>query len=349
MPCAVTSTRSTSPAKGAWLNKDGENVVVSIDNQERGRVPLHTIGGITGFGRVLISPPLLGACCEAGITINHMTEEGRFLARVEGPVSGNVLLRRTQYRWADDAARRDADHQVDRRRQNPEPARRAHPRHARSRRTRPPTLKLPPSPPPPIASPTSCGAPKSRSTAISCAAPRARPASSISRCSTRLVRGDKPCFAFKGRSRRPPLDATNALLSFVYALLTSDVRGALEEVGLDPAVGYLHVDRPGRPSLALDLMEEFRPFFADRLALSLINRRQLSHKDFKTLDNGATLLTDEGRKTVLVAYQERKRDEILHPFLDEKVTVGLLWFIQAQLLARAPARRPRRLSAFIWK
>jgi CRISP-associated protein Cas1 len=164
-----------------------------------------------------------------------------------------------------------------------------------------------------------------------------------------LVRGEKPCFTFSGRSRRPPMDAVNALLSFVYALLTSDVRGALETVGLDPAVGFLHVDRPGRPSLALDLMEEFRPFFADRLVLSLINRRQLGPKDFSTLDNGATLLTDDGRKTVLVAYQERKRDEILHPFLDEKITVGLLWFVQAQLLARHLRGDLDAYPPFIWK
>jgi CRISPR-associated protein Cas1 len=164
-----------------------------------------------------------------------------------------------------------------------------------------------------------------------------------------LVRGDRQTFAFRGRSRRPPLDATNALLSFVYALLTTDVRAALETVGLDPAVGYLHKDRPGRPSLALDVMEEFRPFFADRLVLSLINRKQLGAGDFERLDNGATLLTDVGRKSVLVAYQERKRDEILHPFLDEKITVGLLWFIQAQLLARHLRGDLDAYPPFIWK
>lgn len=164
-----------------------------------------------------------------------------------------------------------------------------------------------------------------------------------------LVRGEKPFFAFNGRSRRPPLDPLNAVLSFLYALLTADCRAALEAVGLDPAVGYLHADRPGRPSLALDLMEEFRPFFADRLALSLVNRRQLSPKDFRTLDNGATLLTDEGRKAVLVAYQERKRDEIQHPFLEERLTVGLLWFVQAQLLARHIRGDLDAYPPFLWK
>ncbi len=334
--------------QGAWLNKDGENVVVSLDNVERGRVPLHTIGGIAGFGRVLISPPLLGACMTAGISVHYLTEEGRFLARVEGPVSGNVLLRRTQYRWADDAAKTDAiiksivAGKILNQRSVIQRALRDH----------------------------AADTPDTERTGLTAAADRLagivrRLEKSLTEAELRgaegeagqvyfsmfdaLVRGDKAAFAFKGRSRRPPLDPINALLSFVYALLTSDVRAALETVGLDPAVGYLHKDRPGRPSLALDLMEEFRPFFADRLVLSLINRRQLGPRDFTMLDNGATLLTDDGRKTVLVAYQERKRDEILHPFLDEKVTVGLLWFIQAQLLARHLRGDLDAYPPFIWK
>jgi CRISPR-associated protein Cas1 len=334
--------------QGAWLNRDGENVVVSVDNVERGRVPLHTIGGIIGFGRVLISPPLLGACCAAGISTHYMTEEGRFLARVEGPISGNVHLRRTQYRWADEPSRRDAIIKsiVAGKILNQRTVL------ARAVRDHGDT------------------APATDRAALTAAADRLagivrRTEKPLDGDQLRgaegeagqvyfsvfdsLVRGEKPLFAFTGRSRRPPMDATNALLSFVYALLTSDVRGALETVGLDPAVGYLHADRPGRPSLALDLMEEFRPFFADRLVLSLINRKQLGSKEFRTLDNGATLLTDEGRKTVLVAYQERKRDEIQHPFLDEKVTVGLLWFVQAQLLARHLRGDLDAYPPFIWK
>ena len=334
--------------QGAWLNKDGENVVVSVENQERGRVPIHTIGGIIGFGRVLISPPLLGACCVAGVSVNYMTEEGRFLARVEGPVSGNVLLRRTQYRWADDPTRRDGIIK------SIVAGKLLNQRAVITRALR-------------DHGDTTADAPRAALTTAS-----DRLANIVRRLEKplddeqlrgaegeagmvyfsvfdHLVRGDKPLFAFAGRNRRPPLDAANALLSFAYALLTADVRGALESVGLDPAVGYLHADRPGRPSLALDLMEEFRPFFADRLVLSLINRRQLAAKDFKTLDNGATLLTDDGRKTVLVAYQERKRDEIQHPFLDEKVTVGLLWFIQAQLLARHLRGDLDAYPPFIWK
>jgi CRISPR-associated protein Cas1 len=335
-------------SEGAWLNKDGENVVVSVEGAERGRLPMHTIGSIIGLGRVLISPPLLGACAEAGISVSYFSEHGRFLARIEGPVSGNVLLRRTQYRWADDAARRDGiiksvvAGKVLNQRTVVSRALRDHgdsmPEPARSALT----------------------------TAVD------RLAAIVRRLEKptdgdamrgfegeagliyfavfdHLILGEKPLFAFSHRSRRPPLDAVNALLSFAYALLTADVRSALEGVGLDPAVGFLHADRPGRPSLALDLVEEFRPFFADRLVLSMINRRQLEARDFRRLDNGATLLTDEGRKAVLVAYQERKRDEMQHPFLDEKVTVGLLWHVQAQMLARHLRGDLDAYPPFVWR
>ncbi|MBX9592297.1 MAG: type I-C CRISPR-associated endonuclease Cas1c [Hyphomonadaceae bacterium] len=335
-------------SEGAWLNKDGENVVVTIDGAERGRLPIHTIGSIIGFGRVLISPPLLGACAQTGISVSHFSEHGRFLARVEGPVSGNVLLRRIQYRWADDMQRRACliksfvAGKVLNQRAVVARATRDH----------------------------GDGMPEPVRAALSAASDRL--AAIVRRLDRptdgeamrgfegeaglvyfsifdHLVLGEKPLFAFAGRSRRPPLDATNALLSFVYALLTADVRGALEGVGLDPAVGYLHADRPGRPSLALDLVEEFRPFFADRLVLSLVNRRQLAAKDFRRLDNGATLLSEDGRKAVLIAYQERKRDEIQHPFLDEKVSMGLLWHVQAQLLARHLRGDLDAYPPFVWR
>ena len=152
-----------------------------------------------------------------------------------------------------------------------------------------------------------------------------------------------------GRSRRPPLDAVNALLSFLYTLVTHDCRSALESVGLDPAVGFLHRDRPGRPSLALDLLEEFRPLLADRLALSLINLRQISERDFQVMDNGAVLLREESRKTVLTAYQERKREELRHAFLEEKAPIGLFPFIQAQLLARHLRGDLDAYPPFLWK
>ncbi len=334
--------------QGAWLNKDGTNVVVSVENEERGRVPIHTIGGIVCFGRVLASPPLLGFCAEQGVCVCFLTEEGRFLARVEGPVSGNVLLRREQYRRTDDVrccgelvrgfvigkllnqrtvvrrARRDhADTLTDEDRDALSTAeeRITSGLYQATREGDGDVLR-----------------------GIEGAAAGAYFASFNA-----LIRGDKSLFTFKGRSRRPPLDAVNAILSFVYVLLLHDARSALETVGLDPAVGFLHRERPGRPSLALDLVEEFRAVFADRLALSLINRRQLSKSSFVFVESGSVLLSDEGRKAVLIAYQERKRDELLHPFLAEKMTVGLLWHVQAQLLARHLRGDMDGYPPFVWK
>lgn len=318
---------------GAWINKDGENIVVAVDGAERGRVPMHGIGAIVAFGRVAISAPLMSAAAAAGITMTHLTDTGRFLARIEGPVSGNVLLRRTQYRWADDPVRRAAIIK------SIVAGKVLNQRAVLSRALRDHSATMS------EADAKAVSAAVDRLTNIVRRLEKPLDAEQLRGAEgeagltyfgvlDHLVLGEKPLFAFSGRSRRPPLDAINALLSFIYVLLTSDVRGALESVGLDPAVGYLHADRPGRASLALDLMEEFRPFFADRLALSLINRRQLGANDFRRLENGATLLTDDGRKTVLTAYQERKRDEFQHAFLDEKMTLGLSWFAQAQLLAR---------------
>jgi len=336
--------------QGAWLSKDGQNVVVSAEGNEIGRVPVHTIGAIVAFGRVLISPPLMGACGADGISITHLDENGRFLARVLGPVSGNVLLRRTQYRWADDAQKRDAivrsivigktlnqrtvlaralrDHGASMTEDT-----RSELSGAIERLTH-------------IARRTELTAEADTDKLRGFEGDGARIYFSVF---DNLVRGDKPFFRFAGRNRRPPRDAVNAMLSFTYALLATDVRAALESIGLDPAVGYLHADRPGRPSLALDLMEEFRPFFADRLVLSLINRRQLTEKDFRQMENGAVMLSDDRRKTMLIAYQERKRDEILHPFLEEKVTVGLTWHVQAQLLARHLRGDLDGYPPFVWK
>jgi CRISPR-associated protein Cas1 len=164
-----------------------------------------------------------------------------------------------------------------------------------------------------------------------------------------LIRVDKPALRFGSRNRRPPTDPINALLSFLYTLAIHDCRSALESVGLDPAVGFLHRDRPGRPSLALDLVEEFRPLLADRLALSLLNRKQLGEGDFVTLDNGAVILKDDARKTVLTAYQERKREDLRHVFLEEKLPIGMFPAIQAQLLARHLRGDLDAYPPFLWK
>jgi CRISPR-associated protein Cas1 len=159
----------------------------------------------------------------------------------------------------------------------------------------------------------------------------------------------KETFRFDERNRRPPLDNVNCLLSFIYTIVMHDIRSALETVGLDPAVGFLHRDRPGRPGLALDLMEEFRPFIADRLSLSLINLQKVQDKGFKKMDSGAVMMNDDTRKTILVAYQERKQEEITHPFLGEKVMIGLLFHVQALLLARYLRGDLDGYPPFIWK
>jgi CRISPR-associated protein Cas1 len=334
--------------QGAYLNKDGANVVVSADGNELGRVPVHTIGGIVCLGRASMSPQLMSFCAEEGVAVSFLSEAGRFLARVQGRVSGNVLLRRTQYRAADDPARAATIVRaivVGKTLNERAVLRRALRDHGEAL-TNPERSEL-----------------ERRADSLTHAARRAEAANDVdvlrglegegSRLYfgtfDHLIRANKETFRFSTRSRRPPLDPVNALLSFVYALLGHDVRSALEAHGLDPAVGFLHTDRPGRPGLALDLMEEFRPVFADRLVLSLINRKQMTKSDFRHMDNGAVLLTDEARKAVLVAYQERKRDELVHPFLEEKVTMGLLWQLQAQLLARHLRGDLDGYPPFVWK
>lgn len=334
--------------EGAWLRKDGANIVMEVEGELRGRLPAHMLESLVCFGRVLVSPPLLGYCAESGISVSFMTSYGKFLARVEGPVSGNVLLRRQQYRRTDDAnacadlvrnlllgklnnqrtvlGRGLRDYGEKMVEADREALSHAHRRlqHVSSR----------------LLAETSVDILRGL---------EGEAAQAYFGVFDHLIRATSPALRFRGRSRRPPKDAMNALLSFLYTLVTHDCRSALESVGLDPAVGFLHRDRPGRPSLALDLMEGFRPVIADRLALSLINMRQLGEKDFQTLDSGGVVLKEESRKTVLTAYQERKRDMLWHAFLDEKVPIGLLPFIQAQLLARHLRGDLDAYPPFLWK
>ena len=317
--------------EGASLRKDGENLVAQVDSAERARVPFHMLSSLVLFGPVSISPALIGACAASGITIVLLDRTGRFQARVEGPVSGNVLLRRAQYRVAEapvEIVRSLVIGKIANQRAVLMRALRDHGE----------------------------GFPADRKAAIESVVDRlAHIVARVERKddSADAMRGSEgeaanlyfsvfdhlilspaPELRWTGRSRRPPVDPMNALLSFLYALLTHDCRSAAEAVGLDPAVGFLHRDRPGRPSLALDLMEELRPVLADRLALSLINRQQLQPQDFVTEDSGAVRLKDEARKVVLSAWQERKKDERQHPFLDEKAPLGLVPYLQAQMLAR---------------
>ncbi len=317
--------------EGAALKKDGENLVAEVEGAERARVPLHMLASVVAFGPILISPALIGACAERSITIALLDRQGRFQARIEGPVTGNVLLRRAQYREAEageDIVRSVVLGKI------------ANQRAVLRRALRDYGAEM---------------ADEARSALETASDRMARilrrvqlkddsidlmrgsegeAATLYFAVFDHLIRSPDPDLRWTARSRRPPLDPMNAVLSFLYTLLTHDCRSACESVGLDPAVGFLHRDRPGRPSLALDLMEELRAPLADRLALSLVNRRQLRAADFRRMESGAVLLTDDARKLVLTAWQDRKKDERQHPFLDEKAPLGLVPWLQAQLLSR---------------
>lgn len=316
--------------QNAYLARDGETVAVRVEHETRLRVPLHTLGGIICFGLVSCSPPLMQLCAERGVRISFLSEYGKFWARVEGPVSGNVLLRREQYRWSDDPeksagiARAVVIAKVANCRTVLLRVLRDHPEIAGGQEVKVAGEYL-------GRSLSLLQKPLTLDSVRGIEGDTARQYFSVF---DHLILAQKDEFSFKERTRRPPLDNMNALLSFLYTLLAHDVRSALETVGLDPAVGFLHRDRPGRPSLALDLMEELRPVLADRLALSLVNRQQIKGKGFKTTETGAVTMDDETRKELLVAYQKRKQEELQHPFINEKVALGLLPFVQAMLLSR---------------
>lgn len=330
---------------GAYLSRDGETVQVKVEDEVRLRLPIHTLDGIVCFGRVSCSPYLLGMCGERGISVSFMSDSGRFLARVQGPVSGNVLLRREQYRRADDMTSSAAIARscVAGKIANCRSVLR---RAVRDRGEGDASVLL--------------GGAADRLSGIMAELARGpnleelrghegEAAALYFSVFDHLITVDKTAFYFRERSRRPPLDNMNALLSFLYTMLAHDVSSALEGVGLDPAVGYLHRDRPGRPGLALDLMEEFRPFWADRLALTLVNRQQVKAKGFTRTESGAVMMDDKTRKEVVLAYQKRKQEEITHPFLEEKMAVGLLPHVQALLMARHLRGDLDAYPPFIWK
>ncbi len=309
----------------SYLHKERETIVIKQGNDKLGQFPALTIGNMLCFGQVTVSPPLMGYCAEQGIGLSFYTEYGRFLARVQGRHTGNVLLRRTQYRLADHVsksnqiakvmvgakianARNVLMRELRNHGENPELSQAVHRladglKRCQQSETVAQTMGF-----------------EGESAAVYCSV------------FNELLRDCE--FKFEGRIRRPPTDPVNALLSFVYSLITQECVSALMGVGLDPYVGFLHQDRPGRPSLALDLLEEFRAPWADRFVLTLFNRKQLQKNDFTFEASGAVKLTDDARKKVLVAFQERKQEEILHPYLEEKVPYGLLPHCQALLLAR---------------
>lgn len=331
--------------QGAYLSREGEAVRVRVGNETKLRVPLHTLGGIVCFGQVSCSPFLMGLCGEMGVAISFLTEHGRFLARVQGFTPGNVLLRREQYRRADHpegaaaVARSVVIGKIANSRSVLLRGARDHPENGDPGALQNAIVHL-----------DRCLADAQRTSSVDgLRGVEGEAARVYFGVFGHLVTAQKEEFAFHTRSRRPPLDNINALLSFLYAMLASDARAACEAAGLDAAVGFLHADRPGRPGLALDLMEEFRAFLADRLALSLINRRQVQASGFRTTASGGVHMDEQTRKTVLVAYQKRKQEELRHPFLGEKTTIGLLPHLQARLLARYLRGDLDAYPPFIWR
>jgi CRISPR-associated protein Cas1 len=314
----------------AYLSLDGENVVIKKDKEAATRLPLHNLENIVCFNYLGTSPALMGACVERNVGLCFLTPNGRFQARVSGKIKGNVLLRKKQYAVSEQEAERvpiAASFVL---------GKIANGRRVIERAIRDHAMLV-------------------DVQALTAASAYLKETLRAIRtcCSTvdlmgfegsaakiyfgvfgQLILQQRKDFPFTGRSRRPPMDNLNSLLSFLYTLLTNEVTSALEIVGLDPYVGFLHRDRPGRPSLALDLMEEMRPVFADRLALSLINRKQISAKGFTQKESGGILMDDGTRKTVLTAWQERKKEEIVHPYLKERIPFGLIPHVQALLLAR---------------
>jgi CRISPR-associated protein Cas1 len=331
--------------QGSYIAREGETLIIRVEHEIKARFPVLQLEGLVCFGQVSVSPPAFELCSENGIGVAFLSDQDRFIARVNGPVSGNVLLRKSQYRKSDNVeesagiARMVLVGKIAN-------CRSVLMRAAREREDDEGKVIL-------------VSAAKSLSRILRSIANvpdldglrgKEGEASAIYfAVFDHLILCNKDDFFFRGRSRRPPLDNVNALLSFIYTLLAHDMTSALESVGLDPAVGFLHRDRPGRPSLALDLMEELRPALADRLVLSLINRQQVQPKGFERTENGGVLMTPETRKTVLVSWQERKQEEITHPFTNEKIKIGLLPYVQARLLARHLRGDLEAYPPFFWK
>lgn len=328
-----------------YLSLDGENVVANRDKRQIARYPLHTLEGIVSFSYAGASPALMGACAERDVSLAFCSPRGRFLARVSGKSSGNVLLRRTQYRVADDPgpacriARNMIFGKVYNARWSIERTRRDHGLRVDGLRLAEVSASLKELLPQ-VAEETSLDSLRGLEGAG---------ATAYFGVFDQMILGEKPLFAFSSRNRRPPLDPVNALLSFLYSVLANDCASALEGVGLDAYVGFLHRDRPGRTSLALDLMEELRPCMADRFALTLINNRVVGKQDFEFLENGVVFLSDSGRRTVLQRWQEKKKELLTHPYLQEKIPWGLVPYAQALLLARYLREDLDAYPPFLWK
>lgn len=311
----------------SYLSKDGMNVVVSVDKEEKFRIPIVNIEGIVTFGYMGASPGLMKLCSDNNVSLTFLSPNGRFISRVQGATKGNVLLRKTQYKLSDNddfklhisklfiAGKIQNYYNILRRfiRDNGNNA----------------DVEL--------AAKMLANRKKAVLKSMTLDELRGNEGEAANEyfgVFPHLILNQKEVFPFNGRNRRPPKDAVNAMLSFVYTLIANDVAAALETVGLDPYVGFLHSLRPGRTSLALDVMEELRAYLGDRLVLSLINRKQISGKDFLPQGENGIVMTDSAKKTFIGAWQSRKKEMITHPYLGEKVPIGLLPYVQSMLLAR---------------
>lgn len=311
---------------GSYLHKERETVVIEQDKKRALQLPLHNLGNLFCFGQVMVSPALMMACGERGIGLAFFTEYGKFQARVQGAQSGNVLLRRAQYRMADDApaelARAFVAAKVHNARQILLKRLRNHGDDAEVKQ----------------AAAMLANALRRLQHQTQVAQIRGIEGEAAARYfavfARLIMHGKRADFPFAGRNKRPPRDHVNALLSFAYTLLTYEIASALQGVGIDPYVGFLHTDRAGRVSLALDMLEEFRVWWCDRFVLSLINRGQVKAADFKCEASGAIRLADDARKMLLTKWQERKQETLRHPYLGETIPIGLLPHVQAMLLAR---------------
>ena len=328
-----------------YLSLDGENVVANRDKQAVARYPLHTFSAIVSFSYAGASPALMGACVQRDVSLAFCTPRGNFLARVCGEGGGNILLRREQYRAADDSARscRIARNMIFGKLHN---ARWSVERTCRDHALRVDEEKLR----------NACAVLKQllpmtleENSLGSLRGLEGKGAAAYFGIFDHMILNGKDTFFFRERNRRPPLDPVNAMLSFAYSLLGHDCASALESIGLDAYVGFLHRDRPGRTSLALDLMEELRPCMADRFVLTMVNNRIMKAEHFETRESGAVLLTDEARKLFLTNWQERKKEKLTHPYLKEKLEWGMVPFVQALLLARFLRGDLDDYPPFLWK
>lgn len=332
-------------SENSYLSLDGENIVVFEDKKEVGRLPLHNLEGIVSFGYRGTSSALMGACADRNISLCYVTPQGKFLARVTGKIKGNVILRQQQYESSRDKeislsiAKNCITGKIYNARWVLERAVRDHSLQINTDQVKTASVHLK----------QSLEYIRNSQSKEQLRGYEGEAASIYFGVFNELILQQKKDFVFCGRNKRPPLDNINAMLSFVYTLLTNQIASALECVGLDPYIGYLHTERPGRVSLALDLIEELRAPLADRFVLSLINEKVITRKNFKTKENGAVIMDDEARKRLLTEWQNRKKETITHPFLKEKIEWGMVPYVQAMLLARYLRGDLDGYPVFLWK